>query len=84
MQIHDAELPRGHGVAVGHGHHRNFLQAEDILKPPIANERVIERHFGRAGIAENMPHAEACEQVEEGLNSAECHPGIVPAIEVRR
>ena len=69
VQVDDAQAARGHRVAVGHRHHGHFLQAEDVLKPPVADQRVVQRHLGRAGIAEDVPHAEAGEQVEEGLDA---------------
>src|SRR5262245_21085812 len=75
MQIHDTELPRGHGESIGHGHDWDFLQAEDVSKAAIANKGVVERHFGCAGIAEDMPHAEAGEEIEEGVDSADGHAG---------
>src|SRR5262245_31693788 len=77
MEIHDTELPRGHGESIGHGHDGDFLQAEDVSKAAIANKGVIERHFGCAGIAEDMPHAEAGKEIEEGVDSSGSHATIV-------
>ena len=37
MQIHDAQRPRSHGVTIRHRHYRDFLQSEDVLKPPISD-----------------------------------------------
>ena len=54
VQVDDAQRPRGHGIAVGHGHHRHFLQAQDVLKAAIADQRVVQRQLGRARIAEEM------------------------------
>ena len=77
VQVDHAEPARGHREPVGHRHHGHFLQAEDILKPPIGDERIVERHLGRAGIAEDVLHAELGEQVEQRLDSGSCHAGIV-------
>lgn len=73
VQIDDAEPARGHRVAVGHRHDGHFLQAEDVLEAAVGDEGVVERHFGRAGIAEYMPHAVAGEEVEEDVDSGFCH-----------
>ena len=73
VQIDNAQATRRHRVAIGHRHHRHFLQAEDVLKPPIAHQGIVERHFGRAGIAENVPHTKAGEEVEKGVDSSEGH-----------
>ena len=35
VDIHDAQLARGHRVAVGHRHHGHFLQAEDVLQARV-------------------------------------------------
>ena len=77
VQVDDAQPPRGHREAVGHRHHGHFLQAEDVLKAAVADQRVVERHLGRAGIAENVPHAELGEQVQESVNAGRGHQPIV-------
>ena len=68
---------RRHRIAVGHRHHGHFLQAEDVLKPPIADQGIVERQFGRAGIAENVPHTKTGEEVEKQMNSCHRHGTIV-------
>jgi hypothetical protein len=37
VQVHHAQLARGHGVTIGHGHHRHFLQAENVLEAIVAH-----------------------------------------------
>jgi hypothetical protein len=77
VQIHNAKLPRGHREPVGHCHHRHFLQSQDILKAPVADEGVVQRHLRRAGIAKDMPHAELGEQIEKRMDSGVCHEAIL-------
>ena len=65
MQIDEAGIARGLGVAVGHADHGGFLQAQHIVD--IVGPVGEERQFGRAGIAEHFLDAERAQQVERGL-----------------
>jgi hypothetical protein len=65
--------PRRHGVAVGHRHHGNFLQAEDVLEAVVSHQRIVERQLGRAGIAEEIAHAELREEIKQRFDAGERH-----------
>ncbi len=65
MQIDEAGVAGGLGIAVGHADHRGFLQAQHIVDVvrPVAQKRQL----GRAGIAEHLVDAERAQQIERGL-----------------
>jgi hypothetical protein len=73
VQIDDARRARGLGIAVGHGHHRHFLQAEDVLDAAVIDQGVHQGQFGRAGIAEEVSHAGLGQHVQKGLDAADRH-----------
>ncbi len=52
---------------------RHFLQAEDVLNPPVADQRVVQRQLGRAGVAEDVLHAGVGQHIQEGVDSANGH-----------
>ena len=56
-------------IAVGHGHDRHFLQAEDVLEPGVVGQRIDQRQFGRAGIAEDVAHPRVVEHLQQGLGA---------------
>jgi hypothetical protein len=51
--------------AVGHSDDDRLLQAEHVFE--VGREVEEERQLGRAGIAEDAPHAERAQQVQHGL-----------------
>ena len=57
MQVDDRELAGGLRVAVRHRHHDGFLQAEHVADVVVDRERIHQRQFGGAGIAEQHPDA---------------------------
>ena len=65
MQIDEAGVAGGLGVAIGHADHGGLLQAQHVVDivGPVAQER----QFGRAGIAEHLPDAERAQQIERRL-----------------
>ena len=69
VNIDDAQLARGHRIAVGHRHHGDFLQAEDVLQPSVGRHRVAKRQLGRAGIAEQKADAGSREHFEKGVDA---------------
>jgi hypothetical protein len=52
VKIDHGELAGGLRVAVGHADHGRFLQAEHVAQLVVDRERVHQRQFGGAGIAE--------------------------------
>jgi hypothetical protein len=52
-------------IAVGHRHHARLLQAPDVTDVGGIDQRVDQRQFGGAGIAENIPHAFAAQHIEQ-------------------
>ena len=65
MQIDEAGVAGGLGVAVGHADNGGLLQAQHVVDivGPVAQKR----QFRRAGIAEHLADAERPQQVEGGL-----------------
>ena len=61
------ELARGARVAVGHRDHERLLQAEHEVRSGWSDERVHDRQFGGARIAEQMRDAFGAQQLQEGL-----------------
>jgi hypothetical protein len=62
----DKAGPAGHlRMAVGHRHHARLLQAPDVTDVGGIDQRVDQRQFGGAGIAENIPHAFAAQHIEQ-------------------
>ncbi len=75
VKIDHRKLAGGLGVAVGHGHDRRLLQAEQIAQLVLGREGIHQRQFGGAGIAEHDLDAFLLEQIEEGALSG--HHGQV-------
>ena len=65
VQIDHGELARGLGVAIGHGHHRCFLQPEQVAQLVFRGEGIHQRQFRSPGIAEHHLHAFLLEHVQE-------------------
>ena len=69
MEIDHRELARGLRIAIRHRHDRGFLQAEQIPQLILGRERIHQRQFGGAGVAEHDFDALLLEQIEEGTLS---------------
>jgi hypothetical protein len=57
MQIDHGDLPRSLRIAVGHRHHRRFLQRQHVAEITVNRERIHERKLGRSGVTEQDVHA---------------------------
>jgi hypothetical protein len=80
VEIDDGELARRLGVAVGHRHDGSLLQAEQVAQLVLGRERIHQRQFGGAGIAEHDLHAFLLEQVEEGTLSGHDGQEFLPML----
>ncbi len=69
VEIDHRELARGLRIAIRHPHDGGFLQSKQIPQLILGRERVHQRQFGRAGIAEHDLDALLLEQIEEGALS---------------
>ncbi len=78
VQVDHRELAGGLGIAVGHADHGRLLQAEHVAQLVVDRERVHQRQFGRAGIAEHDLDALLLEQLEEGAFSGHCGQSFLP------
>ena len=73
VQVDERGAARGEGPAVGHPDRRRLLQAEDVADVRRVDERVHERHFGRAGIAEDVSDPLVAQDVEQNVAGASDH-----------
>ena len=73
VEIDEADLARSERPAVGHGDRRRFLQAEHVGDVGRVDQRVHQRHFGRAGIAEDMGDALVAQDVDQHVIGASGH-----------
>ena len=78
MQVAHRELAGGLRVAVGHRHDRGFLQAEQVADLVLGRERIHQRQFGGAGIAEHDLDAFLLEQLEKRALSGHHRHGQPP------
>ena len=69
---------RGERPAVGHADRRRLLQAEDVADVRRVDERVHERHLGRAGIAEDVSDPLVAQDVEQNVARASGHEVSLP------
>ena len=77
MQVDEAGAPRDQRPAVRHADRRRLLQAEHVLDVGRVDERVHQRHLGRAGIAEHMGDPLVAKDVEQDVAGASGH-GAAP------
>ena len=77
MQVDDRELAGGLRVAVRHRHHGGFLQAEHVTHLVVDRERVHQRQFGGARIAEQHLDAFLFEQLQERALSGNDGQGVL-------
>ncbi len=69
VKVQHREFAGGLRVAVGHGHQRRFLEPEDVADVVLDRERIHQRQFGGAGIAEHHLDAFLFQEIEEGALS---------------
>ena len=69
MDVAGDQPSRGAAEAVGHRHHQALLHRHDVGQIRMVLERVHDRQFGGAGIAEQMRDALVLEQRQEGRAS---------------
>ncbi len=73
VQVDEGGATRGERPAVGHADRRRLLKPEDVANVRRVDERVHERHLGRAGIAEDVGHALVAQDVEQNVARASGH-----------
>ena len=69
VEIDHCELARRLRIAVRHRHDGRFLQAQQVAQLVLGRERIHQRQFGGAGIAEHDLDALLLQNVEEGALS---------------
>ena len=73
MQVDEGGAAGGERPAVGHADRGRLLKAEDISDVRRVDQRVHERHLGRAGIAEHVRDAFVAQDVEHNVAGASGH-----------
>jgi hypothetical protein len=63
-EVEEAWRARGLGVAVGHRHGARFLQHPDVADIRGINQRIDQRQFGCAWIAEDVAYTFAAQHFE--------------------
>ena len=76
MQVDEGGPARGERPAVGHADRGRLLKAEHVANVRRVDERVHERHLGRAGIAEDVGDALIAQDVDENVARASGHRGF--------
>ena len=79
MQVDEGGAAGGERPAVGHADRGRLLKAEHVANVGRVDERVHERHLGRAGIAEDMGYALIAQDVDENVARASGHR-ILPSV----
>src|ERR1700733_3304820 len=79
MQVDEGGPAGGERPAVGHADRRRLLKAEHIRDVRRVDERVHERHLGRARIAENVSDPLITQDVDENVARASGHR-IIPSV----
>ncbi len=82
MEIKHGETGGGLRIAVGHRHQRGFLEAQDVANVVLDRERVHQRQFGGARIAEHDRDALLLEQIEKGAFSRHHRQVSLPSLQV--
>src|SRR5215813_13721202 len=70
MQVHEAGLAAGLRIEVRGAHGHAFVQVHDVLQLRIVEQRIEQRTFGRAGIAEDAIDAVGQKRLHEHLTAA--------------
>ena len=73
MQVDEGGAAGGERPAVGHADGGRLLKAEDVANVGRVDQRVHERHLGRAGIAEDVGYALIAQDVDENVARASGH-----------
>jgi hypothetical protein len=81
VEIDYRQLAGGLGVAVGHADHARLLQSEHVAQLVFDRERIHQRQFGGAGIAEQNLDTLLLEQLKEGAFSTHCGQGVSSSAE---
>ena len=79
MQVDEGSPAGGERPAVGHADRGRLLKAEHISDVRRIDERVHERHLGRARIAEDVGDALITQDVDENVARASGHR-IIPSV----
>ena len=77
VQVDEGGAARRQRPAVGHRHRRRLLQAEDVGDVGRVDQRVHQRHLGRAGIAEDMGDPFVAKDVEQNVAGASGHERLL-------
>ncbi len=80
MQVDEGGAARGQRPAIRHADSRRLLKTQNVGDVGRVDERVHQRHLGRAGIAEDMRDPLVAQDVEKNVASASGHWGT-PAME---
>jgi len=73
MQVDEGGAAGGERPAVGHADRGRLLKAEDVFDVRRVDQRVHERHLGRAGIAEDVGDPLVAQDVEHNVAGASGH-----------
>ncbi len=84
MEVADRQLAGGLGVAIGHAHHHDLVEAEDVAQPILHHHGIHQRQFGGAGIAEDELDAFGDEEIEEDVLAGTSHAAGIAAPARRR
>ena len=74
MEVADGEATGCLSIAIGHAHHYDFVEPEDVAQPVFDDKGIEQRQFGGAGIAKNDIHAFRMQKVEENMFAGAFHP----------
>src|SRR6516164_7849414 len=83
VKIAYGELAGGLGITVGHADYACLLQGEHVAQFVFDRERIHQRQFGGAGIAEQNLDALLLEQLKKGAFSTHCGQGVSSSAECR-
>jgi hypothetical protein len=73
MQVDEGGAASGERPPVRHADRRRLLKPEHVANVRRVDERVHERHLGRAGIAKDMGYSLIAENVDENVARASGH-----------
>jgi len=74
VQVHEAGIARGLGIAVCHAHDHGFLQAEDVRE--VLGIVAKQGQLGGARVAEDARHAQLAQHVDDGVAYGEDLGGL--------
>ncbi len=77
MQVDEGGATGGQSPAVGHADRRRLLKPEHVANVGRIDQRVHQRHLGRAGIAEDVGDSLIAQDVDENVARASGHGGIL-------